>query len=284
VHGLIDRQAKNCSRFADYAIMPLAMTSGSRPADFPSGAAVVLGGSGGIGRAITERLAHYGAHIALTYRGNQAAAEEAAAAARVHGVEATIHQVAIGDTESVRALFAEVDRRHGGVHTVVHAAGSAIEQPFIGEITPQAWRAVIDSDVNGCFDVVHASLPLLRASRGSYVFISSAGLVRYPPGDALSVAPKAAVEALLRAIAREEGRHGVRANSVAVGVVDAGMFPRLVADGHLTAAWIEAAKRNAALRRFGTAAEVAEAVAFLASSRASYVTGQRLVVDGGYSI
>ncbi|HVK74435.1 MAG TPA: SDR family oxidoreductase [Kofleriaceae bacterium] len=253
-------------------------------ADFPDGVAIVLGGSGGIGRAIVERLAHYGAHVALTYRGNRDGAEAAAADARAHGVTASIHPLALGDPAAVAALFAELRAARGPVHTVVHAAGSGIAQPLIRDVTPAQWREVIDADVNGFFDVVHASLPLVREARGSYVFISSAGLERYPAGDILSVAPKAAVEALITGLAREEGRHGVRANSVLLGVIDAGMFPRLVEAGHFSAAWVEAAQRNAALRRFGTAAEVAEAVAFLASRRASYLTGQRLLLDGGYSL
>ncbi len=251
--------------------------------DFPQGVAVVLGGSGGVGRAIVGRLAAYGAHVALTYRGNEASAEEAAREARAHGVSASIHRVTLGEG-TLPAFFADVRERHGRVHTVVHAAGSDIAQPFISQITPDQWRKVIEADVNGFFDVVHASLPLLREKGGSYVFISSAGLERYAAGDILSVAPKAAVEALLKGIAREEGRFGVRANSVALGVIEAGMFPRLVESGHFTPEWVAAAKRNAALRRFGTAREVAEAVAFLASDRASYVTGQRLLLDGGYSI
>ena len=92
------------------------------------------------------------------------------------------------------------------------------------------------------------------------------------------------MEALLRAIAKEEGRFGIRANSVALGVIDAGMFHRLVESGELSQAYLDASKRNIALRRFGTASEVAEAAAFLASSRASYITGQMLMLDGGYSV
>ena len=88
----------------------------------------------------------------------------------------------------------------------------------------------------------------------------------------------------LCAIAKEEGRFGVRANSVALGVIDAGMFHRLVETGELNQAYLDASKRNIALRRFGRAEEVAEAVAFLSSSRASYITGQTLMLDGGYSI
>jgi len=250
--------------------------------DFPQGVAVVLGGSGGLGAAIVECLARYGTNVALTYRGNAHGAESAAERARSHGIEVSTHALDLaGD---VPGLFEEVRKRHGRIHTVVHAVGAAIEQPFISKVTPEQWRAVIDADVNGFFAVVHASLPMLREHGGSYVLLSSAGLERYPAGDILSVAPKAAAEALLKGIAREEGRFGIRANSVAVGVIDAGMFPKLVANGHFTREWVDAAKRNAALRRFGTAEEVAEAVAFLASNRASYITGQRLLLDGGYSI
>lgn len=252
--------------------------------DFPTGVAVVLGGSGGIGGAIVERLAQSKADVVVAYRRNAEAAEEAARRARAHQVKASVHQVELGDIESVRTLFASARAEYGAVHTIAHAAGSAIEQPFISLVTPEQWRKVIEADVHGFFNVVHATLPLLREHGGSYVFLSSAGLERYPAGDILSVAPKAAIEALIRGIAREEGRYGIRANSVAIGVINAGMFPRLVRDGHLTQAWIDAARRNIALQRFGTDQEVADAVAFLASKRASYITGQRLVLDGGYSI
>lgn len=88
----------------------------------------------------------------------------------------------------------------------------------------------------------------------------------------------------MHAIAREEGRFGVRANNVAVGVVDAGMFPKLVESGELSQAWIDAALKNTPLRRFGTPEEIADAAVFLASSRARYVTGQTIFVDGGYTL
>jgi NAD(P)-dependent dehydrogenase (short-subunit alcohol dehydrogenase family) len=253
--------------------------------DFPAGTAIVVGGSGGIGRAICERLAFYGSDVALTYRGNEVAAKDAAATVEAHGRKATIHQVSVSDAQAVQALFGDVRAQHGAVHTVVHAAGSPIDQPYISQVTPDQWRSVMDADVNGFFNVVYAGLPHLRESgAGSFVYISSAGLKRFPAGDVLSVAPKGAVEALVHGIAKEEGRYGIRANSVALGVIDAGMFPRLVEKGELSAEWVSAAKKNAPLRRFGTAVEVAEAVAFLASRRASYITGQTLMLDGGYTL
>jgi NAD(P)-dependent dehydrogenase (short-subunit alcohol dehydrogenase family) len=115
------------------------------------------------------------------------------------------------------------------------------------------------------------------------VLLSSAGLTRYPKGDALSVSPKAAAEQLMRAIAREEGRHGVRANAVRVGVVEAGIFERLRGDV-IDAQWEAVAKRRIALGRFAAAEEIAAAVVFLASNQARYITGQALGVDGGYGV
>jgi NAD(P)-dependent dehydrogenase (short-subunit alcohol dehydrogenase family) len=238
--------------------------------------AVVIGGSGGLGRAICRRLAEGGDDLVLTYRGNATAAEEAAAGARAAGRSVEVRRLALEDEAAVSALFAGRD-----VDTVVHAAGAPIEQPFVGEIEPAVWRRVVDAEVHGFFHLVRAALPSLRRTRGSIVAITSAGLLRYPPRDALSVAPKAAITALVVAVAREEGRHGVRANCVAPGVIEAGIFLRL-REGTFRQDELDAMRRNTALRRFGSADDVAGAVAFLA--RAPFVTGQTLAVDGGYSL
>jgi NAD(P)-dependent dehydrogenase (short-subunit alcohol dehydrogenase family) len=252
--------------------------------DFPAGVALVVGGSGGIGSAIALRFAAAGVTVAITYRHNKEKADEVAGKIRSGGGTCSVHRVALGDLDSVKACLDQLVEEHERVHTVAHAAGTHIDQPYISRLTPEQWRNTMDWDVNGFFHVVHAALPHLRKSQGSIVFVSSAGLKRFPPGDVLSVAPKGAIEALMRGIAREEGRYGVRANNVAVGVVDAGMFPKLVERGELSQEWIEAAMRNTPLRRFGTPEEIADAAVFLASSRARYITGQTLFVDGGYTL
>jgi NAD(P)-dependent dehydrogenase (short-subunit alcohol dehydrogenase family) len=101
--------------------------------------------------------------------------------------------------------------------------------------------------------------------------------------DGLSAGPKAAIETLIRGLAAEEGRYGVRANCVGPGMLTDGMAVGLIADGELHEDALAAARRNIPLRRFGAAVDVAEAVCFLASERAAYISGQHLAVDGGYS-
>src|SRR3546814_2837696 len=104
-----------------------------------------------------------------------------------------------------------------------------------------------------------------------------------PPGDALSSVPKAGIESLGRAIAKEEGRFGIRANMVAPGIIDAGLGAAFLKDLYNPDIW-ETQRQRTALRRFGTGEEIAEAVRFLACERARYITGQTLIVDGGFSL
>ncbi len=102
--------------------------------------------------------------------------------------------------------------------------------------------------------------------------------------DGLSSAPKAAVEAIARALAAEEGRFGVRVNLVGPGMITDGMAQRLMASGDLSDSDLEVTRRNIPMRTFGTAADIAEAVCFLASNRAGFISGQKLDVDGGYGV
>ncbi len=253
------------------------------PAEFPSGVAVVFGGSGGIGQAICSALGTRGSDVALTYRSNKSAAD--ATVARLHelGRQAEAVQVELGDIDAVAATLAGLKERYGRIHTIVFSTGADISMTYVSSIDPDEWRRTIDGDLHGFFHVVKGALPLLReGGGGSIVAVTSAGIDRHPPMDILSTAPKAGIEALMRGIAREEGRYNIRANSVAPGVIDGGLFPRL--EKQVSKEVIDAMRRNTALRRFGSVAEVANVAAFLASEQAAYVTGQHIAVDGGFSV
>lgn len=253
--------------------------------DFPDqdGAALVIGGSGGIGSAICEKLAAAGTDVALSYRTNAHAAERVVAAVEGQGRTALALPMAIEDADAVAAGRNAILARFGRIHTVVNASGSHIAMKFIGDLSPQEFRRVMQADTNGFFNVVNALLPHMREKGGSFVAISTTGLSRWPNRDALSVIPKAANDAIMTGIAREEGRSNIRANTVALGLIDAGLFRKLIGTAY-DQRYIDAAIRNSALKRLGTAEEVAEAVLFLASHRARFVTGQTLTLDGGYSL
>ncbi|MFK0572282.1 SDR family NAD(P)-dependent oxidoreductase [Endozoicomonas sp.] len=252
--------------------------------EFPQGVALVVGGSGGVGAAVCHRLAEQGATVALTYNKNREKALEVAASLAEAGGHAEAFQLNMGDRESAGNLFASLSEQYGNIHTVVLATGYDIPQQYISEITPELWQDIIQSDVNGFFNIAHTAIPYLREEGGgSLVHVSSAGLFRYPARDALSVAPKAAIESLIKGIAKEEGVYGVRANSVAIGVIETGIFLRLKGKA-FDKAWEESVLQNLCLKRFGQAEEVADAISFLASSRARYITGQIICVDGGYHV
>ncbi|GAA3455529.1 SDR family NAD(P)-dependent oxidoreductase [Dactylosporangium matsuzakiense] len=170
----------------------------------------------------------------------------------------------------------------GEVHTLVHAAGPHVPMLHLSRVEPERFARQIAQDVLAAFNIVHAALPALRASHGSLVAVTTAATSRYPARDGLSAVPKGAVEQLVRGIAAEEGRFGVRANCVGPGMLVDGMATRLIASGELHERALEAARANTPLRTFGSAVDIAEAVCFLAGDRARFISGQKLDVDGGY--
>lgn len=254
-------------------------------ADFPEGAALVFGGSGGIGRGVVKTLAAAGSNVAIAYRSNQDVAEAVAEEVRANGGKATTHATDVTDPEKVKATMAEVIQAHGRLHTVVFGAGPLVEQVFLADLTPELWQRSIDTETKGFFNVVSAGLPhLKKGGGGSFVHMGSAGHKYYPPKDGLSVIPKAANEALVKGIAKEEGVHNIRANSVLIGVIDAGMFHTLSEQGVFDQAWIDETHKMLCLKRWGEAEEVGHAVTWLASNKAAYVTGQQINVSGGFGV
>jgi len=195
---------------------------------FPEGAALIVGGSGGIGSYVAREFANAGSNVALTYRTKKDVAEKLARELGGEGRKVTAHGLTIGDPAQVEAVLQEAIKAHGRIHTVVYACATLTHQVYISEITSEQWKEAVEQDLNGFFNIVHATLPHFRAAGGgSYVNLGSAGDLRWPDRDGLSVIPKAAIEALIKGLAKEEGKYGVRANTVLVGVIEAGMFLEL---------------------------------------------------------
>ena len=210
---------------------------------YPEGFALVIGGSGGVGTAICRELVESQVPLLLTYNSNQARAEALVSELQSVGTDVDCCQVSLQDLASLEAAVNLGLQTFGRLHSVFIATGYDIPQSPISEVTPELWQRVMRSDAEGAFNAIHATLPHLRTGGGgSYVHISSAGLLKYPPLDILSVAPKAAVEELIKGIAKEEGINNIRANSIAIGVIETGIFLRLKEQGVFDDAWIEGVK------------------------------------------
>jgi 3-oxoacyl-[acyl-carrier protein] reductase len=239
-----------------------------------AGTAVVVGATGGIGAAIARMLAARGSRVAGTYRSNAIAAAE---------LPGKAWRLDVTDADACARTFTQIAQDSDGIHTLCYAAGPHVPMVHLSRVSPAQFREQLDQEVAGFFNVLAAVLPSLRASRGSLVAVTTAGTDRFPVRDGLSAGPKGAVESLVRGIAAEEGRFGVRANSVGPGMLTDGMAIRLMGSGDLDEAALAITRGNIPLRRFGVADDIAELVCFLASDRAGFITGQKINVDGGYT-
>lgn len=243
---------------------------------------LVAGGSRGIGRAVCLAFAEQGADVALLYRSQSGQAEETRAAVEAAGGKARVFQADVADADAVRHAVEETIAAWGRLDIVVHAAGASGSWKTVRQLGLEEWRNYIDVDLNGAFHVVHAALQHLHEHGGVIIALSSIAAQMCQARNAQGAAAKAGLEALIRVVAREEGRHGVRANAVAVGLTDTDMgreaFERW---GPETTERVVA---GIPAGRIGTPEEVARFVTFLASDEGAYITGKVLQIDGGQYI
>jgi 3-oxoacyl-[acyl-carrier protein] reductase len=250
--------------------------------DHRTGAALVLGASGGLGAAIARMLLERGSNVAGTFR-RPGSDRIAQLSAYGDGNALRAYQLDLIDAERCAQVVEQVVADFGGLHTVAYAAGPHVPMVHLSRVTPAQFRDQMVEDAVACFNVLHPALPHLRRNAGTIVCVTTAATRRFPVRDGLSAAPKGAVEALVRGITAEEGRFGVRANCVGPGMLTDGMAERLMASGDLDERALDVTRGNIPLRRFGSALDIAEAVCFLASDRAAFISGQKLDVDGGYA-
>ncbi len=243
--------------------------------DLTGRAALVTGGSRGIGRAIVLRLARQGADVAFSYRGNAEAAASAVAEVEALGRRALAIQADAKSAEGAEAMVKAVLEAFGKIDILVNNAGITRDN-LIMRMGSDEWSDVIDTNLSGAFYALKAvTRPMLKARGGRIINITSVSGQAGQTGQANYSAAKAGLIGLTKAAARELASRGITVNAVAPGFV----LTELTQD--LPDALKAQITERTPLGRFGTTDEIANAVAFLASDEAAYITGQVLAVDGG---
>lgn len=240
--------------------------------------AIVTGGSRGIGRAVAVRLAKDGMNLVINYRGNSAAAEETERMCRELGAEVLLVQGDVSRAEDCEKLAAQAKEAFGRVDVLVNNAGIT-RDGLLARMTEEDFRAVLDVNLVGPWNMMKAVNRIMMKQRyGRIVNLSSVTGLMGNMGQTNYAAAKAGILGMTKSYAREVASRGITVNAVAPGFIDTDM----------TEAMPEGAKEKIItgipMGRTGKPEDVAEAVAFLASEQAGYITGEVLRVDGGMAM
>ena len=241
--------------------------------------AIITGGSRGIGYATVEKFLKEGATVILT-ASSQGSADKAVAQLKEKYPDATVAGISpnLSNLESVRNAFREAASKYGCIDILVNNAGITKDN-LIMKMSEDDFDAVIATNLKGAFNCIkHVSRQMLKQRGGRIINISSVSGVMGNAGQANYCASKAGIIGLTKSVARELGSRGITANAVAPGFIRTEMTDVLPEDVK------KAMGEQIPLKRFGETKDIAEAVAFLASDEAAYITGQVLQVDGGMAM
>jgi 3-oxoacyl-[acyl-carrier protein] reductase len=241
-------------------------------------AALVTGGSRGIGRATALELARAGANVAISFRSRKDDAESVCGSIKEEGSEAFAIEGDMADPTVPTRLVDEVLRHFGRLDVLVNNAGITRDN-LLMRMSEADWDAVMAVNLRAPFLLCKAALrPMLKQRYGRIVNVASLAGVAGNPGQANYSAAKAGLIALTRSLAREVGSRNITVNAVAPGFIETEILSGLPAE------LLERAKKSAAIGRLGSPEEVAVAIRFLASREASYITGAVLGIDGGLAL
>lgn len=237
---------------------------------------LITGASRGIGRASAEAFAKAGYDVAVNYNKSAEAAETLCQELEKYSVKALPFQADVADKKAVEKMFAEIEIAMGNVNVLVNNAGIA-EQALFTDITEKMWDRMFAVNVKGAYNCTQAVLPkMIHEKYGRIINISSMWGISGASCEVHYSASKAALIGFTKALAKEVGLSGITVNCVAPGVIDTDM------NGHLSPEIIFELKEETPLNRIGTPRDVAETILFLASEKASFITGQTISVDGGF--
>lgn len=240
--------------------------------------ALVTGAGRGIGSAIAKTLAREGAFVIVNYNGSKERAEQVVAEIREAGGDAAAYQCNVSDFEACGEMIQSLIKEYGHIDILVNNAGITRDN-LIMKMSEADFDAVLDTNLKGCFNTIrHLSRYLLKQRAGHIINISSVSGVMGNAGQANYSASKAGVIGLTKSVARELASRGITCNAVAPGFIQTEMTEAI------PEAAKESLKSQIPLQRVGAPDDIAEMVAFLASDKAAYITGQVISVDGGMNI
>ena len=237
---------------------------------------LVTGASRGIGRAAAAAFARAGYNVAVNYNTSAELAENLCMELRGYGVNAAAFCADISDRSQVDKMISEIKKTLGNISVLVNNAGIS-EQALFSDITEEMWDRMFAVNVKGAYNCTQAVLPdMIHSKHGRIINVSSMWGISGASCEVHYSAAKAALIGFTKALAKEAGLSGITVNCVAPGVIDTDM------NAHLSPEDIESLRYDTPVNRIGTAEDVAEAILYLASEKASFITGQVLSVDGGF--